>query len=63
VSVTVGRDANTRLFFHFVTMPAQHSMIPFCYFSNQLFKTIYKVLNIDREGHRKVKHSAKLTLF
>lgn len=38
--------------FHFVTMPSQHSEPPFCNYSNQLFKTIYKGLNIRGEGHR-----------
>lgn len=62
-AVTIGGNANTRLFFHFVTMWTQHSMISLCYFSNQLFKTIHKVLNIMREAHRKARCSAKLSLF
>lgn len=33
-------------------MPTQRSVTPFCNYSNQLFNTLYKTLNIRGEGHR-----------
>lgn len=44
-------------------MPAQHSMISFCYFSSQLFKTIHKVLNIIMRRTQKGKAHSVLARY
>lgn len=50
-------------YWRIVTMPAQRSMISFCYFSSQLFKTIRKVLNIIMRRTQKGKAHSVLARY